>query len=146
MYAPSVLPSCLLLARPISPPPQRPAEPFAPRQATFASEVKVTDDTATVTREVDGGLQTLALPLPAVVTADLRLNTPRFATLPNIMKAKRKKVDALTPADLGLGGSTDLAGGVELLSVAEPPKRVGGGVSDTVEEMLDKMKAGGVAL
>lgn len=85
------------------------------------------DDTATVTREVDGGLQTLALPLPAVVTADLRLNTPRFATLPNIMKAKRKKVDALTPADLGLGGATDLAGGVELLSVAEPPKRVGGG-------------------
>lgn len=115
-------------------------------QATFASEVKVADDTATVTREVDGGLQTLALPLPAIVTADLRLNTPRFATLPNIMKAKRKKVDALTPADLGLGGATDLAGGVELLSVAEPPKRVGGGVSASVEEMLDKMKAEGVAL
>ncbi|GAB0495080.1 hypothetical protein MMPV_006377 [Pyropia vietnamensis] len=115
-------------------------------QATFASEVKVTDDTATVTREVDGGLRTLGLPLPAIITADLRLNTPRFATLPNIMKAKRKKVDTLTPADLGLGGATDLAGGVELLSVAEPPKRVGGGVSASVEEMLDRMKAGGVAL
>jgi len=91
-------------------------------------------------------LQTLAVPLPAIVTADLRLNTPRFATLPNIMKAKKKPVVSLTPDDLGLGGADDLAGGVELLRVEEPPKRTGGAVSASVEEMLDKMKAGGVGL
>ncbi|OSX74651.1 hypothetical protein BU14_0275s0009 [Porphyra umbilicalis] len=95
-------------------------------QATFASEVAVTDDTATVTREIDGGLQTLAVPLPAIVTADLRLNTPRFATLPNIMKAKKKPVVSLTPDDLGLGGADDLAGGSSSSAWRNRPSARGG--------------------
>ena len=91
-------------------------------QATFASKVVVADGKATVTREIDGGLETVELKLPAVVTTDLRLNEPRYATLPNIMKAKKKPLDTLKPADLGV----DVAPRLTTLKVAEPPKRDGG--------------------
>ena len=105
-------------------------------QATFASEVNVDGGKVTVTREVDGGLQTLALKLPAVVTSDLRLNEPRYASLPNIMKAKRKPLDALTPADL----SVDLAPRVSLLSVEPPAQRQAGIVVEDVATLMDKLK------
>jgi electron transfer flavoprotein beta subunit len=91
-------------------------------QATFASKVEMADGKATVTREVDGGLETLELSLPAVVTTDLRLNEPRYATLPNIMKAKKKPLDTVKPADLGV----DVAPRLKTLKVAEPPKRSAG--------------------
>ena len=91
-------------------------------QATFASKVEVEGDKVKVTREVDGGLQTLELDLPAVVTADLRLNEPRYASLPNIMKAKKKEIALKTPADYGV----DLTGHLKVLKVTEPPKRVAG--------------------
>lgn len=105
-------------------------------QATFASELKMGDGEAEVTREVDGGLQTIRINLPAVVTTDLRLNEPRYASLPNIMKAKKKPLDTLSPADLGV----DLAPTVEILSVEPPAERQAGIKVETVEELVDKLK------
>ena len=105
-------------------------------QATFASEVKISDGAAEVTREVDGGLQTIKVNLPAVVTTDLRLNEPRYASLPNIMKAKKKPLDTVNPADLGV----DLTPSVEVLSVAPPAERQAGIKVETVEELVDKLK------
>ena len=91
-------------------------------QATFASKVVLEGETVTVTREVDGGLETLALSLPAIVTTDLRLNEPRYVTLPNIMKAKKKQLDVMKPEDLGV----DVAPRLKTLKVVEPPKRSAG--------------------
>jgi electron transfer flavoprotein beta subunit len=91
-------------------------------QATFASKVVLEDGKATVTREVDGGLETLALTLPAIVTTDLRLNEPRYVTLPNIMKAKKKPLEVIKPEDLGV----DVAPRLKTLKLAEPPKRSAG--------------------
>jgi electron transfer flavoprotein beta subunit len=105
-------------------------------QATFASKIEVTGDTVRVTREVDGGLQTLELDLPAVVTADLRLNEPRYASLPNIMKAKRKTIDVKSPDDFG--GMTE--GRLKVLKVTEPPKRVAGVKVETAAELVAKLK------
>lgn len=108
-------------------------------QATFASKVELeAGDTrrAVVTREVDGGLQTLRLRLPAVVTTDLRLNEPRYATLPNIMKAKKKLIQQLTPQDLGV----DVAPRLQTVKVEEPPKRKGGIIVSSVEELVDKLR------
>jgi electron transfer flavoprotein beta subunit len=105
-------------------------------QATFASELIVEGDKIKVTREVDGGLQTLGLNLPAVVTSDLRLNEPRYASLPNIMKAKRKPLDTTTPADL----SVDIAPRVSLLGVELPAQRQAGIKVDDVAMLVDKLK------
>ncbi|MBN9528641.1 MAG: electron transfer flavoprotein subunit beta/FixA family protein [Alphaproteobacteria bacterium] len=105
-------------------------------QATFASKVSIADGKATVTREVDGGLQTVALTLPAIVTTDLRLNEPRYASLPNIMKAKKKPIDEKTPADLGV----DAAPRLKVISVEEPPKRQAGIKVKTVQELVEKLK------
>ncbi len=105
-------------------------------QATFASEVKVEDGKVQVTREVDGGLQTLELDLPAVVTADLRLNEPRYASLPNIMKAKRKPLDVKTPAELGV----ELRNNVTLVAVNPPAERQAGIRVASVSELVDKLK------
>jgi len=109
-------------------------------QATFASELTVEGGKAKVTREVDGGLQTLEVNLPAVVTADLRLNEPRYASLPNIMKAKKKPIEEKTPADFGV----DVTPRFKVLKVAEPPKRAAGAKVANVSELLDKLKADGV--
>ena len=89
-----------------------------------------------VTREVDGGLETVALKLPAIVTTDLRLNEPRYASLPNIMKAKKKDLDVKTPGDYGV----DTAPRLSVVKVAEPAKRVGGGKVASVDELIDKLK------
>ncbi len=105
-------------------------------QGTFASEVKVADGKAQVTREIDGGLQTVELTMPAIVTTDLRLNEPRFASLPNIMKAKRKPLEELAVADLGV----DIAPRTETLKVANPPARQEGIKVETVAELVDKLK------
>jgi electron transfer flavoprotein beta subunit len=105
-------------------------------QATFASKVAIADGKATVTREVDGGLETIAIKLPAIVTTDLRLNEPRYATLPNIMKAKKKQLDVLKPADLGV----DVAPRLATLKVEEPPKRKGGVMVKDVKELVAKLK------
>ena len=105
-------------------------------QATFASKVEVAGDTATVTREVDGGLETVALKLPAIITTDLRLNEPRYATLPNIMKAKKKPLDTVKPADLGV----DVAPRLATLKVSEPPKRSAGERVADVAQLVDKLK------
>ncbi len=105
-------------------------------QATFASEVVVEGETLKVTREVDGGLQTLSLKLPAVVTTDLRLNEPRYASLPNIMKAKKKPLDVKTPEELG----AQLAATVELLGVEPPAERQAGIKVGSVEELVDKLR------
>ncbi|WOT04216.1 electron transfer flavoprotein subunit beta/FixA family protein [Shewanella youngdeokensis] len=105
-------------------------------QATFASEVKLSGDKLTVTREVDGGLQTLMLPLPAVVTADLRLNEPRYAKLPNIMKAKRKPLESLTPADFDV----TLKAHQTVLKVSPPAERSAGVMVSSVEELIAKLK------
>jgi electron transfer flavoprotein beta subunit len=105
-------------------------------QATFASEITVDGGTVSVTREVDGGLQTLALQLPAIVTADLRLNEPRYASLPNIMKAKKKPVDTTTPADLGV----DTGARVALLGVELPAERQAGIKVEDVAQLVDKLK------
>jgi electron transfer flavoprotein beta subunit len=105
-------------------------------QGTFASKVKIAGDTADVTREVDGGLETVALKLPAVVTTDLRLNEPRYASLPNIMKAKKKPIDATSPADLGV----DVTPRLVTLKVEEPPKRQGGKKLGSIAELVDKLK------
>ncbi|HET7863792.1 MAG TPA: electron transfer flavoprotein subunit beta/FixA family protein [Burkholderiaceae bacterium] len=105
-------------------------------QATFASKVVVADGHATVTREIDGGLETLKLQLPAVVTTDLRLNEPRYVTLPNIMKAKKKPLEVLKPADLGV----DVAPRLKTLKVSEPPKRGAGVKVPDVAALVNKLK------
>ncbi|GAB4038584.1 MAG: electron transfer flavoprotein subunit beta/FixA family protein [Rubrivivax sp.] len=105
-------------------------------QGTFASKVVVEGGKLQVTREVDGGLETLELALPAVVTADLRLNEPRYVTLPNIMKAKKKPLETLKPADLGV----DVTPRIKTLSVAEPPKRGAGVKVPDVATLVDKLK------
>jgi electron transfer flavoprotein beta subunit len=105
-------------------------------QATFASKVVIEAGKAVVTREVDGGLQTLAVNLPAIVTTDLRLNEPRYASLPNIMKAKRKPLDVVAADSLGV----DLAPRVTLVRVDEPAKRSGGVVVESVSELVEKLK------
>ncbi len=105
-------------------------------QATFASKVEVADGKATVTREVDGGLETLSLNLPAVVTTDLRLNEPRYVTLPNIMKAKKKEITTFKPEDLGV----DVKPRLKTLKVTEPPKRSAGIQVPDVATLVDKLK------
>ena len=105
-------------------------------QATFASKVTIADGKATIVREIDGGGETLALTLPAVVTTDLRLNEPRYATLPNIMKAKKKPLDKLTPAEL----SVDVLPRLKTLRVVEPPKRAAGIKVADVKTLVDKLK------
>jgi electron transfer flavoprotein beta subunit len=105
-------------------------------QATFASKVEVSGDKATVTREVDGGLETIALTLPAVITTDLRLNEPRYVTLPNIMKAKKKTLDVFKPEDLGV----DVKPRLKTLKVSEPPKRGAGIKVPDVATLVDKLK------
>ncbi len=105
-------------------------------QGTFASKVCVENEKLLVTREIDGGLQTLSLTLPAVVTTDLRLNEPRYAALPNIMKAKRKPLQVLTPEELGV----TLKQHTQLMSVAEPAKRDQGVMVNSVDELIEKLK------
>ncbi|MEJ6591830.1 MAG: electron transfer flavoprotein subunit beta/FixA family protein [SAR86 cluster bacterium] len=105
-------------------------------QATFASKIELNEDTATVTREIDGGLEVITVKLPAVVTTDLRLNEPRYASLPNIMKAKKKPVEVLTPEDLGV----DVTPRVKTLKVTPPAERKAGIIVETVEALVDKLK------
>ena len=105
-------------------------------QATFASKVEMLDGSLHVTREVDGGLETLKLSLPAVVTTDLRLNEPRYVTLPNIMKAKKKQIDIFKPEDLGV----DVTPRIKTLKVSEPPKRSAGIKVADVATLVDKLK------
>jgi electron transfer flavoprotein beta subunit len=105
-------------------------------QATFASKIEVADGKANVTREVDGGLETLAVTLPAIITTDLRLNEPRYVTLPNIMKAKKKQMDIVKPEDLGV----DVAPRIKTLTVAEPPKRSAGIKVPDVATLVEKLK------
>ena len=105
-------------------------------QGTFASKLEVTDAGLTVIREIDGGLETINIKLPAVITADLRLNEPRYASLPNIMKAKKKPLDTLTPDALGV----DIAPRLTTLKVEEPPKRQGGAKVGSVQELVQKLK------
>ena len=110
-------------------------------QGTFASKVEVEGDDVTVTREVDGGLETVRLALPAVVTTDLRLNEPRYASLPNIMKAKSKPLASKTPGDYGV----DTAPRLKVTHVGEPPVRQAGVKVGSVDELVDKLKALGAA-
>ncbi|MEC7120532.1 MAG: electron transfer flavoprotein subunit beta/FixA family protein [Pseudomonadota bacterium] len=105
-------------------------------QGTFASEVVIADGTMNVTREIDGGLQTVALPLPAIVTTDLRLNEPRYAALPNIMKARKKPLDTKTPADFGV----DTTPKVKTLKVEPPAERKAGIKVKSVDELVEKLK------
>ncbi len=105
-------------------------------QATFASKLDIANGIATVKREVDGGLETVAIKLPAIVTTDLRLNEPRYATLPNIMKAKKKPLETLTPETLGV----DVTPHLTTLKVVEPPKRRGGGKVADVAELIAKLR------
>ncbi|SMX30868.1 electron transfer flavoprotein subunit beta/FixA family protein [Actibacterium lipolyticum] len=108
-------------------------------QATFASEVKVEGDSAIVTREVDGGLQTIKVKMPAIVTVDLRLNEPRYASLPNIMKAKKKPLDEKTPADYGV----DVTPRLEVVKTTEPEARQAGEIVGSVDELVAKLKEAG---
>jgi len=105
-------------------------------QGTFASKIEIDGAVVKVTREVDGGLETIALTLPAVVTADLRLNEPRYASLPNIMKARKKPIDTMKPADLGVDATPRLT----VLKVEEPAKRVAGKKVGSVAELVDKLR------
>src|SRR5690554_1519785 len=105
-------------------------------QATFASEIVIADGKAQVTREVDGGFQTLSLNLPAIVTTDLRLNEPRYASLPNIMKAKKKPLDVLTAEELGV----NVASGLKVLKVSPPAERQAGVKVESVEQLVEKLK------
>ncbi|SUE45043.1 electron transfer flavoprotein subunit beta/FixA family protein [Roseomonas gilardii] len=105
-------------------------------QGTFASKVEVADGVAKVTREIDGGLETVSLKLPAVVTTDLRLNEPRYASLPNIMKARKKPIETVKPADLGVDASPRLT----VLKVEEPAKRQAGVKVGSVAELVDKLR------
>jgi len=109
-------------------------------QATFAHSLELEGGSAKVSREIDGGLQTVEVKLPAVMTTDLRLNQPRYASLPNIMKAKKKPIDEKSPADLGV----DITPRFKVLKVSEPPKRGGGVKVASVGELLDRLKADGV--
>ncbi len=108
-------------------------------QATFASELAVEGDSATVTREVDGGLQTIKVKLPAIVSVDLRLNEPRYASLPNIMKAKKKPLDQKTPEDFGV----DVAPRLTVVKTEEPPVRQAGEMVGSVDELVAKLKEAG---
>lgn len=105
-------------------------------QGTFASKVELGDGSLKVTREVDGGLETLELKLPAIITTDLRLNEPRYAKLPDIMKAKKKDLEILSPGDLGV----DYTPRLSVVKVSEPPTRTGGGKVSSVDELIDKLK------
>ena len=105
-------------------------------QATFASEVNLEGNSLSVTREIDGGLQTLDINLPAIVTTDLRLNEPRYASLPNIMKAKSKPLDVIPAADLGV----DISPRLETIKVTLPAEREAGVIVETVDELIDKLK------
>jgi len=105
-------------------------------QGTFVSKVEVDGDTVTVTREVDGGLQSLNLKMPAVLTTDLRLNEPRYASLPNIMKAKKKPIDRKTPEDYGVDASPRL----QVVSTTEPPARQAGVIVESVAQLVDRLK------
>ena len=105
-------------------------------QATFASNIELNGDTANITREVDGGLETVKVSMPCIVTTDLRLNEPRYASLPNIMKAKKKPIDQMAPADL----SVDIAPRLTTLKVVEPPKREAGVMVEDVAQLVDKLQ------
>jgi electron transfer flavoprotein beta subunit len=105
-------------------------------QATFASKVEIVDGKAHVTREVDGGLETLSISMPAIITTDLRLNEPRYVTLPNIMKAKKKQLDVFKPEDLGV----DVKPRIKTLKVMDPPKRSAGIMVPDVATLIDKLK------
>jgi len=105
-------------------------------QGTFASRISIEGEKLTVTREIDGGLETLELDLPCIITADLRLNEPRYASLPNIMKARKKPIETVKPADLGV----DPAPRLKLVKVAEPPKRVAGQKVGSVAELVQKLR------
>jgi len=105
-------------------------------QGTFASNLELGDGNASVTREIDGGLETLDLKLPAIITTDLRLNTPRYASLPNIMKAKKKPIDEMSPTDLGV----DVAPRLTTLKVVEPTKREAGEMVESVAELVEKLR------
>ncbi len=105
-------------------------------QGTFASEIVLANSKVNVTREIDGGLQTIAINLPAVITTDLRLNEPRYASLPNIMKAKKKEIAEMTPEELGV----DITPRLTTLKVTEPPKREEGIKVETVSELVEKLK------
>jgi len=105
-------------------------------QGTFASKLEIDGDKASVTREIDGGLETLELKLPAIITTDLRLNEPRYVKLPDIMKAKKKQLDTMTPDELGI----DYTPRLSVVKVAESPMRVGGGKVADVDELIDKLK------
>nr|WP_314437203.1 electron transfer flavoprotein subunit beta/FixA family protein [uncultured Brevundimonas sp.] len=109
-------------------------------QATFAGKLEIADNKATVTREVDGGLQTVAAQLPAVVTVDLRLNTPRYASLPNIMKAKKKEIAVKAVADYGV----DVADRLKVLKTTEPPKRSAGVKVESAAQLVETLKSAGV--
>lgn len=108
-------------------------------QGTFASKIEKGDGNLTIVREVDGGLETVKVKLPAVVSADLRLNEPRYATLPNIMKAKKKPIKKVTPKDLGV----DTAARIEVVSVEDPPVRQAGSILADVDQLVGKLKEGG---
>jgi len=105
-------------------------------QGTFASKIEIEGEKIKVTREIDGGLQALNLNMPAVITTDLRLNEPRYASLPNIMKAKKKPIDQKTPVDFGI----DISPRIKILKVIEPPKRQAGVKVESVTELVDKLK------
>jgi len=105
-------------------------------QGTFASNISIEDDNAKVTREIDGGLETLNIKLPSVITTDLRLNTPRYASLPNIMKAKKKPIDTVTPEQL----EVDVTNRLSTIKVVDPPTREAGVKVETVQELVDKLK------
>ena len=105
-------------------------------QATFVSDIQVEGEQIKATREVDGGLETISVKLPAVITTDLRLNEPRYASLPNIMKAKKKPIDQISPAELGVDPSIRL----EILKVAEPPQRESGVKVEDVADLVDKLR------
>jgi len=105
-------------------------------QGTFASGITLSEGKATVVREVDGGLETIEITTPAVISTDLRLNEPRYASLPNIMKAKKKPIDEMSPEDLGV----DITPRLTTLKVVEPPKRVAGVMVESVAELVDKLK------
>jgi electron transfer flavoprotein beta subunit len=105
-------------------------------QAAFASKLEINGDTANVTREVDGGLQTIKVTMPTILTTDLRLNEPRYASLPNIMKAKKKPLDVKTPADYGV----DTAPRLTIVETVEPPTRKAGVIVSSVAELVDKLK------
>ena len=115
---------------------EEPGLVIAGKQATFASELAIEGDSAVVTREVDGGLQTIKVKMPAIVTVDLRLNEPRYASLPNIMKAKKKPLEEKTPADYGV----DVSPRLTVVKTSEPAERSAGVIVSSVEELVSKLK------